>query len=239
MVKIFNFERNTKEFSANTYVVGKIGNSCLVVDLGSTDDEVYDYIDTHYSKVAGILLTHAHFDHIRGIPALLKHFKDNIPIYLNSADWPLLSDSSLNSCALTGEKVKININPIDIKDGEELSISNYKVKVIATPFHTEGSVCYLFSDDNAIFTGDTLFKGAIGRIDQPTSAPNKVDSSLRKLLTLRKTLVVYPGHGPITRLDNEEKTNPFLINLKKQTSFSQTKREVLASLFLVFSDEVS
>src|SRR5574344_1734261 len=100
MVKIFNFERNTKEFSANTYVVGKIGNSCLVVDLGSTDDEVYDYIDTHYSKVAGILLTHAHFDHIRGIPALLKHFKDNIPIYLNSADWPLLSDSSLNSCAL-------------------------------------------------------------------------------------------------------------------------------------------
>ncbi|MFA6861946.1 MAG: MBL fold metallo-hydrolase [Bacilli bacterium] len=213
MVKVFNFEHSIKEFSANTYVVGKIGNSCLVIDLGSTDTAIYDYIETHYSSCAGILLTHAHFDHIRGLPTFLKHFHTDIPVYLNSADWPLLTDPNLNSGFLTGEKVKANINPIDIKDNQELSLSNYKVKVIATPFHTMGSVCYLFDDDNALFTGDSLFKGGIGRTDMPTSDPNAVNESLRKLLKLRDTLVVYPGHGSLTRLGEEKKTNSFLMDL--------------------------
>lgn len=213
MVKIFTYDENPTEFSANTYVVGKIGANCIVIDLGSTDPQIYDYIDTHYEKCVGILLTHAHFDHIRGVPAFLKHYraKYDIPVYLNIEDLELLTDPKLNSStALTGENVQMNLNPILVEDGMNLELSKLKIKVLETPFHTEGSVCYLLENENALFTGDTLFKGSIGRTDMPTSSPEKVKSSLNKLKSLNPYLVIYPGHGPMTRLDVELKENPFL-----------------------------
>ncbi|MFA6829883.1 MAG: MBL fold metallo-hydrolase [Bacilli bacterium] len=216
MVKIFQFDENQKEFSSNTYVVGKIGGTCLIIDLGATDKRVLDYIDSHYESIGGILLTHAHFDHIRGIPGLLRHYKNrNIPIYLAKEDVELLSNPNINSSHMTGESVKVNIDPIPVKDGDVITIKDYKIKVIATPFHTMGSVCYLMEDDNSLFTGDTLFKGSIGRTDCATSDPNLVMPSLKKLLSLNEWLVCYPGHGTFCRLNEEKKTNPFLIAAQK------------------------
>ena len=85
MVKIFNFDDHPTQFSANTYVIGKVGGNCIVVDIGSTSDEIYHYIDKHYEKVVAVLLTHAHFDHIRGLTKLLKHYRNryDIPVYLS------------------------------------------------------------------------------------------------------------------------------------------------------------
>ena len=83
------------------------------------------------------------------------------------------------------------------------------IKVISTPFHTLGSSCLLVEDDNALFTGDTLFKGSIGRTDLPTSDSGLVPSSLRKLVKLSELLVCYPGHGPHTTLKAEKENNPF------------------------------
>ncbi|MFA6624547.1 MAG: MBL fold metallo-hydrolase [Bacilli bacterium] len=214
MVKVFRYDEDQKEFSANTYVLGKIGGNCLIVDLGSTNPEVSHYIDTHYEKCVGILLTHAHMDHIRGISALLKHYKDyDIPVYMSEDDYDLLTDSALQPRGLPGDYVKPRIAPNFVKDGDIIAIKDYKIKVIATPFHTKGSVCYLFDDDNALFSGDTLFPGSIGRTDLPTSEPEKVNSSLKKLTGLRDTLVVYPGHGSLTRLGDEKKINPYLRGL--------------------------
>ena len=212
MVKIFNFDKNPTEFSANTYIIGKIGEGCIVVDLGSTDDGIYNYIDSHYEKVEAILLTHAHYDHIRGLTKFLKHYKNkyDIPVYLSDEDVPLLTNPSINSSSMTHENVQVNVSTIGVTDGEELTIKKFHIRVIHTPFHTEGSVCYLFEDDNALFTGDTLFKGSIGRTDLPTSNPDEVKDSLNKILKLNDTLVVYPGHGPISRLETEKKENPFL-----------------------------
>ena len=211
MVKVFQYDENQKEFSSNTYVIGKIGGSCLIVDLGSTSDEIYSYIESHYEKVEAILLTHAHFDHIRGIPAFLKHFKNkNIPIYLAEEDKLLLTSPDKNSSFMTGEKVSVKVDIIPVEDGEQLSFKAGKVKVIKTPFHTEGSVCYLMEDDNCIFTGDTLFKNAIGRYDCETSDSNKISSSLNKLKELCDWLVVYPGHGPKTNIITEKKNNPYM-----------------------------
>ena len=217
MVKIFVTDPNQKEFAANTYVLGKIGGSCVIIDLGSTDKGITEYIDTHYEKVAGILLTHAHFDHIRGIPKLLSHYKKkyDIPVYRSEEDIALLSDPRKNGCGRTRENISMNINPIAVEDGETLKIGKYSCKVIATPFHTEGSLCYLFEDDNALFTGDTLFAGSVGRSDLATSDPSKRDDSLKKLLSLKPTLVVYPGHGPRTNLGREEQSNPYLLSVKK------------------------
>lgn len=213
MVKVFNFEDNPNEFSANTYVIGKIGHDCLVVDIGSTKDDVLDYISSHYEKVGGVLLTHGHFDHIRGLPKLLRRFK-NVPVYLAEEDVPLLNNPNINSSGLTGEKVSINVSTIPVEDGEEIELKGFRFKVIKTPFHTAGSVCYLFEDDNALFTGDTLFKGSIGRTDLATSDPSLVMSSLKKLSFLSDNLVVYPGHGGISRLGNEKENNPFLAQIK-------------------------
>lgn len=214
MVKVFNFDKNVNEFSANTYVIGKIGGTCLIVDLGATSDEVSEYIEDHYEKIGGILLTHAHFDHIRGIPHLMKRFKNkNIPIYLAGEDKPLLKNQISNASKANGDNVSIDVDTIDINDGDVLDFKDYKVKVIATPFHTEGSVCYLIEDDNTLFTGDTLFKGSIGRYDLPTSDPSKIQESLEKLMNLSNYLAVYPGHGSITRLGEEKKNNPYLTNL--------------------------
>lgn len=215
MVKIFKFDDNPTEFSANTYVVGKIGGKCVVVDIGSTDDVIYDYIDTHYEKVTAVLLTHAHFDHIRGLTKFMKHYrgKYDIPVYLAEDDIPLLKDPAINSSLMMNEKVQVNVPIVPIADGQDLNIKDFRIRVIHTPFHTEGSVCYFFEDDNALFTGDTLFKGSVGRTDLPTSNPKKMESSLRKVLSLGDYLVVYPGHGAITRIDTEKKENPFLKNL--------------------------
>ena len=211
MVKVFQYDENQKEFSSNTYVIGKIGGSCLIVDLGSTSDEIYSYIESHYEKVEAILLTHAHFDHIRGVPAFLKHFKNkNIPIYLAEEDKLLLTSPDKNSSFMTGEKVSVKVDIIPVEDGEQLSFKAGKVKVIKTPFHTEGSVCYLMEDDNCIFTGDTLFKNANGRYDCETSDSNKISSSLNKLKELSDWLVVYPGHGPKTNIITEKKNNPYM-----------------------------
>ncbi len=211
MVKIFNYENDSKEFSANTYVIGKINGDCIVIDMGSTDEKVYEYIDAHYEKVDALLLTHAHFDHIRGVPKFLKHFKSkgDIPVYLSSEDEPLLQSPALNSSFMANEKVQMNITTIPVNDGDEIKLKGFHIKVIATPFHTRGSVCYLFDDDNALFTGDTLFKGSIGRTDLPTSEPEKTKESLNKIKELRDTLVIYPGHGPISRLEIEKDTNPY------------------------------
>ncbi len=212
MVKVFNFENNPKEFSANTYVIGKINSNCVVIDMGSTDDSVYDYIKAHHEKVEAVLLTHAHFDHIRGLVRFLKHYKGkyDIPVYLATEDQELLQNPVLNSSTMTNENVQINISTLPVTDGDEISLKSFHVKVIHTPFHTKGSVCYLFEDDNALFTGDTLFKGAVGRTDLPCSEPEKMEESLMKIKALKDTLVIYPGHGPISRLEIEKEENPFL-----------------------------
>lgn len=216
MVKAFVNQETDKEFSANTYVLGKIGGSCLIIDLGTRNESLLSYVKKHYERCVGILLTHAHFDHIRGVNAFLRNFPGkSIPVFLHPEDKCLIDSPELNASYMTGEKVRGNFETTDIQDGEFLPIKDFHIQVIHTPFHTMGSVCFLSSDDNALFTGDTLFKGSIGRADLPNvSDPTKVSSSLKKLMVLRDTLVVYPGHGPMSNLGSEKKTNPYLVNLQ-------------------------
>ena len=210
MVKIFNFE-TANEFAANTYIIGKIGSECLIIDLGSTDKKIYEYVNSHHSKCCGILLTHGHFDHIRGVPSFLKSFKYDIPVYIHQEDFPLLTDPLLNASITIGNQIKVNVPVNKVEDKEELIIAKHKIQVIHTPFHTKGSVCYLFEEENALFTGDSLFKGSIGRTDLPSSKPSLMESSLKKIASLNPFLGVFPGHGDITNLEREKENNPYLV----------------------------
>lgn len=211
MVKAFLHKEGKGPFASNTYVIGKIGGSCLVIDPGTEDDNLVHYIQKHYEKVSGILLTHGHFDHIRAVEFLKKKFRDqDVPVFLHPLDKDLLGDPEANSSAMVGESLRVNFETTDVQDGEILPLRSFQVQVIHTPFHTRGSVCYLFEDDNALFTGDTLFQGSIGRHDMVTSEPDRIDESLKKILALKPTLVVYPGHGCMTTLLKEKEHNPFL-----------------------------
>lgn len=215
MVKTFRFDNDTKEFSANTYVIGEKGGPCIVIDLGSTQTRVISYIKENRTSCLGILLTHGHFDHIRGLNNFLKEF--NCTVFIDFNDKDFLTDSKLNGSKYSEENQVIvkTTNIYELDDEDEINFGNgYLFKVIETPFHTNGSVCYLCEKENALFSGDTLFKGSIGRTDLPTGSERLVNSSLKKLLNLNPKLVVYPGHGETTTLEKEISSNPYLVSAK-------------------------
>lgn len=208
MIKTFRYEDDLDEFSANSYVVGDKGGPCVVIDLGSTTDRVIKYIKANHSGCSGILLTHGHWDHIRGIPKFLESFPGTT-VFIDENDDKLLIDSYLNcSKSMEVKDGVVDIEPYRIEDGDELKFStNLVFEVIETPFHTLGSVCFLYKHENALFTGDTLFKGSVGRTDLPHSAGRMQSQSMAKLKNLDPSLRIYPGHGDDTVLGKELKEN--------------------------------
>ena len=202
MVKIFKFDDKPTEFSANTYVVGKIGGRCVVVDIGSTDDSIYDYIDSHYEKVEAVLLTHAHFDHIKGVDSITETY--SVPVYVHQSEVSFLQDPALNASLSFYETIVCHSKAIGIQEGK-LSIGKFDIDVYHTPGHTCGSCC--FRIENHLFSGDTLFQGSIGRMDLPTGSVMQMKESLRKLAALEDDLPVYPGHGPATTIGFEKQWN--------------------------------
>jgi len=214
MIKVFNNDCVADYITSNIYVLGKKGYPCVVFDMGRATDEIIDYIKSHHDKVEALILTHGHFDHIRGVNDFLKKFP-NTPVYIPSEDEKCLRDPRYNGSINNGEKVSIDVKPILVNEGDELKFKSAKVEVIQTPFHTAGSTCYYVEEDNALFTGDTLFKGSIGRTDFINSQPEKINDSLKKLMSLSDLTVCYPGHGPITKLKDEKRDNPFLRGIGK------------------------
>jgi len=214
MIKVFNNDDVSEYTVSNIYVLGKKGKPCIVIDMGEAKPEIIDYIKKHHSKVEALLLTHGHYDHIRGVNKFLEEFP-NTPLYINKEDAEYLTNPAMNGSERHSKKITVNANPIFVKDKEEISFKAAKVTMIFTPYHTRGGVCYLVKEDNALFTGDSLFKGSIGRSDFVYSQPEKTIESLKKFLGLSNYTVCYPGHGPITRLKDEKRNNPFLMNLVK------------------------
>lgn len=209
MIKAFIPENDIDEIIANTYVLGQHDKGCVVVDLGNPSEKISDYVKNNFKKCWGILLTHAHLDHTRAVDAFLSRFDYDIPVYLHEDDYEMLMDDSLSGAA-DGEHYVPNFDPKLIKDNQILNFGDAKIKVIHTPFHTRGSVCYLSEEDNALFTGDTLFAGSVGRTDLPGGDENAMIPSLMKLKELSDFLAVYPGHGKTTNLGFEKKNNHFL-----------------------------
>lgn len=213
MVKTF-FER-VDRLTSNTYIVGKINQNCLIVDLGNNDSSIIEYVKDNYNLVEGILLTHGHYDHIQAVDSFIKEFNYNIPIYISKFDLELLNNPNLNCSAFHNKKVITNFNPILIESEKDINLRSFNIKPIFTPYHTSGSICYLLEDENALFTGDSLFKLSIGRTDLPTSDSTKLNKSISKLFKLSKYLTIYPGHGEITNLEYELRNNPYLLSIKR------------------------
>lgn len=190
---------------ANTYIVIDEDNNCVVIDPSKDYDGIISYIKKNELNLKGVLLTHGHFDHMRGINRLVDEF--NCPFYLGFEESAFLTDSYLNCSKIMSEELIIGKKPILISDNEKLKLLNEDIICIHTPFHTIGSYCFYLKESQILFSGDFLFKGGIGRCDLPTGNHKDFRYSISKIFALDDATKVYPGHGPSTYLSREKADN--------------------------------
>ncbi len=192
----------------NCYFVYKDGEKdVLVFDPADRGDYLYEKLSELGFKVAGILLTHGHFDHIYGC-AKLKELS-GAKVYAYEAEKALCEDAGLNVSAQTGRSCTIVADEY-VKDNAEITLAGMTCKVLATPGHTAGSCCYYFEEAELLISGDTLFQESVGRTDLPTGSMSTLTRSIReKLAVLPDDVKVYPGHGDATTIGHEKQYNPF------------------------------
>lgn len=195
------------DLKANTYII-KDNKKCVVVDPSADNDNLGNYIERNGLVLEAILLTHSHIDHMRGVNRLIARF--NPDLYIGFDDEIGLTDQDYNCAKIMNEYCVINKKPITVSDNEIIKIFDEDIKVIYTPFHTKGAVCYYFSNSKLLFSGDTLFKGVIGRTDLPSSTRAPLRESLAKLKLIPDDVKVYPGHEGFTTMKEEKVKNIFL-----------------------------
>jgi glyoxylase-like metal-dependent hydrolase (beta-lactamase superfamily II) len=187
----------TGQMMANCYLIwNKNTNNAIVIDPGDSADKIISYIDENKLVVKKILLTHGHFDHIGALDKIRKY--TNAPVYVHKNDANCVTDSNYNLSILVNKNIFCeNDAEFTINDGYIIGKGEFDIKVIHTPGHSKGSVCYLMG--NHLFSGDTLFPIGIGRTDLYGGDYDKlIDSIKNKLLILPDSLIMYPGHGEVT-----------------------------------------
>jgi glyoxylase-like metal-dependent hydrolase (beta-lactamase superfamily II) len=197
--------------ATNCYVF-LAGSNVAVVDPGGLDPSIASTIESlgragHcLGAPVRILLTHTHADHFLGADALLERFPEST-VYVSSKDAPGLFDPMLNVSGLFGLQLRLNGREAvkTVEDGEIIELGPYKIEVAATPGHTVGGVVFILREEKTVFSGDTLFRGNVGRTDLPGGDERVLFRSIReKLLVLPGDFNVYPGHGPGTTIRQEQ-----------------------------------
>ncbi len=189
-------------YDANCYIlVEEDTKECGIIDPGGDSQRLILQIDGLNAKPKFILLTHGHMDHVGGVIDLVKKY--NIPFYISKTDEEYMEKDDF----VFGTLPKASGY---LKEGDILELGGEVIKVLETPGHTKGGLCFLLGN-NKVFTGDTLFSGSIGRTDFPGGSMSEIiDSIKEKLLPLGDEVDVYPGHGDMTTIEHEKRYNPFL-----------------------------
>lgn len=189
----------------NCYMV--YGNGIdFLIDPGSDSEKIIRYLGKREKGPDFVIGTHCHFDHIGAAGEIAGYY--NIPVYihqneeeiLNNPDKNLSSFFNVNTLLLKTYKILYGVETKDFLSKE--------IDIMTTPGHTPGSIIIRY--DRYLFTGDLLFKDSVGRTDLPGGDPAKMKTSLSLLKTLDKNLIVLPGHGAETTLEDELKNNYFL-----------------------------
>lgn len=189
----------------NAYIVGcKQTQEAAIIDPAPHSFSVIErFLSQHEWKPQLILLTHSHWDHIADTKQFKEHYR--IPVYVHRLDAPNLENPGSD-----GLPLMIDIAPVKpdflLEEGMEIKVGMLTFQVLHTPGHSAGSVCFYEPNHQLVLTGDTLFRGAIGKISFPTSQPFFMESSLAKLGQLPPQTRVFPGHGPSTTISAESRT---------------------------------
>ena len=192
---------------ANCHILGcETTNEAAVIDPGDEADRILQALAKSELTVKLILNTHGHFDHVGGNRRLKEI--TGAPLMIHELDAPMLESLS-QSAAAWGMRADNSPEPDKfLEDGDKVAFGTLSLSVIHTPGHTRGGVS--FHTDGAVFVGDTLFAGSIGRTDFPGGDYDTLITSIqKKLFPLGDDVVVYTGHGPETSIGHEKRSNPF------------------------------
>ncbi len=175
----------------------------VIIDPGYYRPDLLTQISDNNINVKGILLTHGHYDHMYGALELKNKF--NCQIYSGEKETVVTNDPNVSFTSRTdGRKF---VADVLLKDNEVVEIGSIKLKVISTPGHTPGGVCYYDDKTGVLFTGDTLFKGTFGRTDFPYGSFDELKNSLLRLFELPEHVQVFPGHMEFSTIGDEKRTN--------------------------------
>jgi hydroxyacylglutathione hydrolase len=203
------------QVAENTYIFRRDGSDrALIVDPGDEADKLLGVIDALGVTLDGILLTHTHFDHVGAVAPVAK--ATGAEVWVPLIEKPVLADI-MSFVPWPG------FGPFEswdaehtVEGGETLELAGFDIDVIFTPGHSPGHVTYSIADEGAVFSGDVLFQGSVGRTDLPGGDWPTLLESIRGLVdALPEDTKVFPGHMGLTTLGAERATNPFLAELSR------------------------
>ena len=196
----------------NCYLVKTGEKSGVIIDPASKGKDIAQAAIAEGIEIRKILLTHGHFDHTGGVNEIKA--KTDAPVYIHEDDVCMLSDAN-KALAYFCPSMKFETKTADVtlKDGDEIEQDGVIFRVMYTPGHSAGSVCFLVEtqEENYMFAGDTIFKDSIGRSDGYSGDYMVQKETLKKLKSLDKDYIIFSGHGETTTLSEEKKYNPFLM----------------------------
>ena len=198
----------------NCYVVSDESKECVIIDCGAYTDEerksIKEYIDNSGLKPRHLLLTHGHIDHCIGNGFIEKEYGLKPEVHINESQ--LMEKLPLQSELILGEPLKDEMPAVGkyFTDKDTISFGNHTFEIIETPGHSPGGVFFYCKEEKTAFSGDTLFKGSIGRTDFMGGSMFQIIQSLRMVCQLNDDTKVYPGHGDCTTIGYECVSNMYL-----------------------------
>jgi glyoxylase-like metal-dependent hydrolase (beta-lactamase superfamily II) len=204
-------------FGQNAYVLWQDGRSdALVIDPGFDTRSILELLERHQKRPAAILDTHGHVDHIAGNAALKSAFPE-APLVIGRNEEAALTDVDVNLSGPFG--IPIVSPPADrlVDDDERIEYAGFSFDVREIPGHSPGSVVFICRqyDPPFVFGGDVLFQGSIGRTDMGGNYDQLMTGIMDRLLKLPDSTLVYSGHGPVTTIGRERRSNPFILDFAR------------------------
>ncbi len=197
MMRIINLFPGS--YGSNCYLLESDGHA-LVVDPSAAASAILRRVEADGCVLDGVLLTHGHFDHIMSIDTL-RDAVDDLPVCIHAGDAPMLAEGDKNGFAFFFRKERVwRSADQSLSDGQTMAVGSSSLKVIHTPGHSPGSVCFLCEEDKFLLTGDTIFADGVGRWDLWGGSLDTLRTSIASLGRLDGTLTIYPGHGESGKL---------------------------------------